>query len=99
MMITERMAAIPFVFRHSSAILVVGDGNFSFSVALAKENKVHGNANIIASCLDSKDVVEAKYSKCKNNLKFLDLDSNVYVKYGLNVTQLGSLGEERIFIV
>jgi hypothetical protein len=78
-------------------ILVVGDGDFSYSVALAKENQTIGDANITASSLDTKDFIEETYSKGKANLDSLDLDSNVYLKHELDITENGSCGNERVW--
>ena len=39
-------------------ILVIGNGDFSYSVALAKENKALGDAMIFASSLDTKEIIE-----------------------------------------
>jgi hypothetical protein len=78
-------------------ILVVGDGDFSYSVALANENKAHGDAHITASSLDTKDFIEETYSKGKASLDSLDLDSNVQLKHELDITEAGSLGNERVW--
>jgi hypothetical protein len=45
------------------SILVLGDGDFSFSVALAKDNKSRGRAHITATSLDSRKSVESTYGK------------------------------------
>jgi hypothetical protein len=78
-------------------ILVVGDGDFSYSVALAKENQAQGDAKITASSLDTKDFIEETYSKGKENLEILNLDSNVQLKHELDVTENGSCGNERVW--
>jgi hypothetical protein len=78
-------------------ILVVGDGDFSYSVALAKENQAQGDAKITASSLDTKDFIEETYSKGKENLEILNIDSNVQLKHELDVTENGSCGNERVW--
>ena len=78
----------------SGNILVVGDGDFSYSVALANENRVRGDAAITASSLDTKCDVEAKYSRGKSNINILDRDSNAVLVHGLDVTKPESQGTE-----
>ena len=63
-------------------ILVIGDGDFSYSGALVNENQSRGSAAITASSLDTKEDVEEKYSRGKENLTLLDLDLNVSVMHG-----------------
>ncbi|XP_019196226.1 PREDICTED: uncharacterized protein At4g26485-like isoform X1 [Ipomoea nil] len=50
-------------------ILLVGDGDFSFSVCLA--NSFASASNILASSLDSYDMVTKKYKNAKSNLEKL----------------------------
>ena len=68
-------------------ILVVGDGDFAYSVALAEANERGGSATIIASYLDTKRVVERKYPRTKNHLNCLSADANVVVTHGLDATK------------
>ncbi|XWS27683.1 hypothetical protein CRYUN_Cryun25bG0002400 [Craigia yunnanensis] len=51
-------------------ILLVGDGDFSFSLSLA--NAFGSASNICASSLDSYDVLIKKYKKAKSNLETLE---------------------------
>ena len=78
-------------------ILIVGDGDLSYSVALAKENQAQGDAIITASSLDTKDDIEGKYSQGKINLEILNLDSNVRLKHGLDATEIGNIGHKRVW--
>ena len=73
-------------------ILVVGDGDFGYSVALAdkvsKANKRGGNTvRITTSSLDPKAFVEYKYDEGKNNLKRLASYSNVTVLHKVDATK------------
>ncbi|KAL3932929.1 MAG: hypothetical protein SGARI_003831, partial [Bacillariaceae sp.] len=65
------------------SILVVGDGDFSFSVAIARQNKIRGDAYITATSLDSADDVKNRYRKGKKNLKKLAADKNVELLHGI----------------
>ena len=80
----------------SGRILVIGDGDFTYSVALAKENQRIGSAVITATSLDSKNLVETKYSLAEANLLELSLHPDVCVTHGLDISKLGSLGNERM---
>lgn len=72
------------------SILVLGDGDFSFSRAL-QELKFRGEgtgaAHITATSLDSKSEVENKYQKAAANLKALSF-SDVTVLHGVDATRL-----------
>ncbi len=75
-------------------ILVVGDGDFGYSVALAKElaemNR-ESTARLTASSLDSKDAVKDKYSKGEKNLNWLATCSNASTSHGVDATRPGNL--------
>ena len=66
-------------------ILLVGDGDFSFSLCLAQS---FGSAfNIVASSLDTHDEVVRKYKKAKSNLIALtELGADVW--HGVGATQM-----------
>ena len=69
-------------------ILVVGDGDFSFSAALARLNADRGSARITATSLDSEDYVTSTYDKARRNLDMLDADDSVVVMHGVDATNL-----------
>ena len=71
--------------------LIVGDGDFAYSVAFADANRIGGTATITAASLDTKAVVENKYSNGKRNLDSLASDSSVRVRHGLDITEPKSL--------
>jgi len=81
-------------------VLVVGDGNFSFSCALARILKERGEAaaGITATSLDSREAVLAKYgSRAGQNLEELQ-GLGCCVKHGVDATVLSaSFPQERIF--
>ncbi|XP_059442234.1 uncharacterized protein At4g26485 [Corylus avellana] len=57
-------------YSSSQKILLVGEGDFSFAVCLAK---AFGTAeNMIATSFDSKEVLMEKYSNAKSNLEELE---------------------------
>ncbi|XP_009391125.2 heavy metal-associated isoprenylated plant protein 41-like [Musa acuminata AAA Group] len=62
---------VKWLSHYSSAqqILLVGEGDFSFSLALA--NAFGSADNLVATSLDSYDDLLQKYSKAKSNLKSL----------------------------
>jgi len=73
-------------------ILVVGDGDLSFSCALERRNVHFGAvARITASTLDSKETVTAKYDKGYSNLEYLSRhDSCTTVLHEVDATNLQS---------
>ena len=68
-------------------VLVVGDGDFAYSVALARRNQTHGSARIFVSSLDLKCVVERKYPRAQDHLRRLSSYANVTVVHGLDATK------------
>eukprot|EP00536_Pseudo-nitzschia_multiseries_P017455 jgi/Psemu1/50903/gm1.50903_g len=79
----------------SGKILVVGDGDFAYSLACAKANESSGTARITASSLDSEKEVVRKYTSGKTNLDLLARSSGVTLRHELNATQPGSLGSKQ----
>ena len=75
-------------------ILVIGDGDFSYSVALARINQIQGDAQITASSVDTGSDIINTYSEGETNLNILDLDSNVKLKFSLDVTTPRSFGSK-----
>ncbi|ORX98055.1 hypothetical protein K493DRAFT_406721 [Basidiobolus meristosporus CBS 931.73] len=51
--------AVPFPFSIEDTILLIGEGNFSFARALG--NLLGTGSSIIATCLDSEEVLKTKY--------------------------------------
>lgn len=72
-------------FRPDMNVLVVGDGDFTFSASLSKQ--LSNNANIIATVYDSKDKFMAKYGK--ETVAILEAAANVQrVDYGVDAQHL-----------
>jgi len=69
-------------------ILVVGDGDFSFSKALAAANARRGEADITCSSLEPQEGVCAKYAGAAANLAALAADPFVVVAHGVDATRL-----------
>jgi|AntAceMinimDraft_12_1070368.scaffolds.fasta_scaffold62306_1 hypothetical protein len=69
----------------STRVLVVGDGDFSFSAAVARLSK---SAHITATSLDSREKVCAKYLKAEANLDELQASAHVTLLHGVDATQL-----------
>ena len=59
------------------SILVVGDGDFSYSVELAKKNGPSSKAHITATSIDTKGEIEKKYSNGRSNLAELNANPRV----------------------
>ncbi|KAG7353721.1 protein of unknown function DUF2431 containing protein [Nitzschia inconspicua] len=78
-------------------ILVVGDGDFSFSVALATSNRIRGSAAITATSLDSLDQVKVRYRNGGKNLRVLSSVANVTVRHGIDATKLEHVFDEEEF--
>ncbi|CAL5073743.1 unnamed protein product [Urochloa decumbens] len=69
-------------YSSTQSILLVGDGDFSFSLALA--TAFRSGANIVATSLDTYEVLLGKYSKAESNImKLKSLETMVL--HGVNV--------------
>ncbi|XP_010252861.1 PREDICTED: uncharacterized protein At4g26485-like [Nelumbo nucifera] len=69
----------------SHRILLVGEGDFSFSLCLAK---VFGSAtNMVATSLDNQDSLERKYSYAIGNVRELE-EMGCVVLYGIDATKM-----------
>ncbi|CAL9110810.1 unnamed protein product, partial [Musa textilis] len=83
---------VKWLSHYSSAqqILLVGEGDFSFSLALAD---AFGSAdNLVATSLDSYDDLLRKYSKAKSNLKSLR-EMGATALHGVDATTMKSHGD------
>ncbi|KAJ3042263.1 hypothetical protein HDV00_007630 [Rhizophlyctis rosea] len=61
---TRKLPSIPY--SESDTILLIGEGNFSFSHALSE--LLHGAATIVATAYDSEEVARTKYSDLDEHL-------------------------------
>jgi hypothetical protein len=70
-------------------ILVLGDGDFSFSKAIALQNVAQGGrACITATSLDSRADLLTKYGEAEDNLRTLERTPHVRVYHGVDATNL-----------
>ena len=82
-----RLDLLPLV--PGQRVLVLGDGDFSFSAALARSNaRLSNQGIIIATSLDSQRETLAKYAKAKASLASLALHQNVTVLHNVDATAL-----------
>lgn len=72
-------------YKSSHQILVVGDGDFSFSLSLA--HSFRSASNILASSLDSYDTLIKKYKQAKSNLEKLEL-WGASILHGVDATKM-----------
>jgi len=68
----------------SDTVLLVGEGNFSFAVAI-----VHFGPLVSATCLDSQKVLMEKYPDAKDHTEYL-VESGARVIYDVDCTKLAS---------
>ncbi|KAJ9062855.1 hypothetical protein DSO57_1005980 [Entomophthora muscae] len=82
----ERLKHSKVLYEASDKILLLGEGNFSFSSALCK---MFGNgSNVWATSYDSEDVLKQKYSDdCVNHIEFVK-GCGGKVFYGIDGTKL-----------
>ena len=72
-------------FSNSSSILVLGDGNFSYSASLCK---IIGHAsNIISTCYDSEAILKEKYPDCEEHIQTIESLAGT-VLFGIDATCL-----------
>mmetsp|Transcript_17790 Transcript_17790/g.35149 ORF Transcript_17790/g.35149 Transcript_17790/m.35149 type:complete len:403 (-) Transcript_17790:221-1429(-) len=75
--------------RKGVRVLVVGDGNFSFSHALAKKLKSQSNIEMVCTSFDTRALVVRKYGKAAQaTLKALEDMNHCIVKHGVDATDL-----------
>ncbi|OQR90537.1 hypothetical protein THRCLA_09295 [Thraustotheca clavata] len=72
---------------HTLKILIVGDGNFSYSVAIAK---AFNALSITATSLDTKQELLAMYPTASQNLLTLKKIPTIQVRHGIDATKLAS---------
>lgn len=72
-------------FDHHDSILLIGEGNFSFSNALV--NTFNAAENITATCLDSETVLHQKYSDAQENIENLNENGGTVI-YDFDCTSL-----------
>ena len=78
---------IPFI--PTDRILLVGEGDFSFSHSLLAE---HGCISLIATSYDKQSAVISKYPQARGYIQALDAEDDCRVIYGVDATKLGKSG-------
>lgn len=76
-----------FTFKKSKNILVVGDGDLSFSLSLAKENEIH-HCNITATTFDSHKQLQKKYPNVQETIDKLNEHRNVEIFHEIDATNI-----------
>jgi 25S rRNA (uracil2634-N3)-methyltransferase len=72
-------------FQQDDTILLVGEGDFSFSKSIVAE---HGCCDVTATCLDSQTELYEKYDpQAKENVEYLE-DEGQTIHYGIDATKL-----------
>ena len=71
-----------------SEVLVVGDGDLSYSAALANVLGKREDVHLIATTLDSLGSLTKRYVRAENNVKILSSIPNVSLYYGVDAREL-----------
>ena len=79
----------PIPFCSTDRILLVGEGDFSFSSSLLR---VHGCTHLVATSYDKVSTLRSKYSQAASNIAALEAEENCIVRYGVDATKLGKPG-------
>ncbi|KAI9768429.1 MAG: hypothetical protein M1840_004838 [Geoglossum simile] len=75
----------PLPFESSDKILLIGEGDFSFSRSLIEH---HNCLDLTATSLDTPDTLFAKYPQARQNIEFLIGEAGQTVLYGVDATRL-----------
>jgi 25S rRNA (uracil2634-N3)-methyltransferase len=85
----RRSTTIPF--RASDSILLIGEGNFSFAVALSQHPPTPldhlPSANIVATAYDTEEECYSKYPDAEQNVRVLR-EKGAQVLFSVNATRL-----------
>lgn len=76
-------------FSPTDRILLVGEGDFSFSHSLLA---AHNCSSLIATCYDNASVVTSKYTHATPYIRPLEAEEGCKVIYGVDATKLGRSG-------
>lgn len=78
---------IPFV--PTDRILLVGEGDFSFSHSLLT---AHNCTSLVATSNDKQSALTTKYPQARGNVQALEAEKECRVVYGVDATKLGKSG-------
>ena len=85
-----RPTLLPTVpFDSANRILLVGDGDFSFSHSLLS---AHGCYSLVATSYDMRSAVISKYPQASGHLEALENEKSCRVIHGVNASKLGCSG-------
>lgn len=76
-------------FSPTDRILLVGEGDFSFSSSLLS---AHGCIHLITTSYDKVSALRNKYPQAASNIAALEAEENCTVRYGVDATKLGKPG-------
>lgn len=76
-------------FSSADRILLVGEGDFSFSHSLLT---AHGCSSLVATSYDKKIIAQSKYPQSAAYIKALEEEKDCKVLYGVDATKLGKSG-------
>lgn len=81
--------ATPIPFSPHSAILLLGEGNFSFAASLVTQLSTMGHSSLFfATCIEPKEVLYKKYPEAENNIDIIT-KHNGKVLFNLDATKAG----------
>ncbi|KAK0513018.1 hypothetical protein JMJ35_005035 [Cladonia borealis] len=76
-------------FSSSDRILLLGEGDFSFSRSLLE---THGFTSLIATSFDKSSALHSKYPQSTSNVRALEEEEGCQVLFGVDATKLGKPG-------
>ena len=76
-------------FSSSDRILLLGEGDFSFSRSLLE---THGCTSLIATSFDKRSALQSKYPQSTSNVRALEEEEGCQVLFGVDATKLGKPG-------
>ena len=76
-------------FSSSDRILLVGEGDFSFSRSLLE---THGCASLVATSFDKQSALQSKYPQSTSNVRALQEEEGCQVLFGVDATKLSKPG-------
>lgn len=93
---TNKIAKLSQIYECKSRVLVVGDGDFSFSRFLAEHYK---HQSIIATTMDTPEVLYSSFQKAKENVDAITRYDRSYVNYCIDATMLDFHFKSQLFDV
>ena len=85
----QQQHKIPIPFEPENRILLVGEGDFSFSRSLLEHRAI---TSLYTTSLDSRSAVLSKYPQAAAHVKAIEAEETCNVEYGVDATKLGRTG-------